>query len=222
MSVNEKLTDISNAIREHTSLTDALTLDKMAAAIPQVYVIGASHNEQIWNAKVYIGYAQGNGQDNMAFAVPFKPDKILVSNACAISTGSNSSTIAEKTLFMAGADLRSFSNYIGYVILTQTGSSTKHGRIAQSSAPTRYAYADGVLNVSLPDGYGAFFSKDGLYKIVAMKEDRADAELLAEEIALLPDGSSVTFWKARIDEAVTTEEWEALIATKPNCTFTLV
>ena len=51
MSVNEKMTAIADAIREKTGGTDALTLDKMAEAIPEVYGAGKqSEYDKFWDA----------------------------------------------------------------------------------------------------------------------------------------------------------------------------
>lgn len=50
MSVNEKMTAIADAIREKTGGTDALTLDGMAAAVPEVYTAGKqSEYDAFWD-----------------------------------------------------------------------------------------------------------------------------------------------------------------------------
>ena len=50
-TVNEKMTAIADAIREKTGKTDALTLDGMAEAIPNVYDAGKkSQYDEFWDA----------------------------------------------------------------------------------------------------------------------------------------------------------------------------
>lgn len=50
MSVYEKMTAIADAIREKTGKTDALTLDGMAEAIPDVFEAGRkSYDEELLN-----------------------------------------------------------------------------------------------------------------------------------------------------------------------------
>ena len=50
MSVYEKMTAIADAIREKTGGTDALTLDGMAAAVPEVYNAGAqTEYDKFWD-----------------------------------------------------------------------------------------------------------------------------------------------------------------------------
>ena len=65
-SVNEKMTAIADAIRDKTGGTDALTLDDMAEAIPEVYEAGQqSEYDRFWDAvqldengipKTYLNY----------------------------------------------------------------------------------------------------------------------------------------------------------------------
>lgn len=53
MSVNEKMTAISDAIREKTGGTEALTLDDMALAVPEVFDGGKrAEREYFWNSAI--------------------------------------------------------------------------------------------------------------------------------------------------------------------------
>ena len=62
------------------------------------------------------------------------------------------------------------------------------------------------------------------YIVLASKtETRTDKEILTDFVSGLADaGGTVTLSQAAIDAAVTDDEWAALLATKPNWTFTLI
>lgn len=85
MSVNEKMTAIADAIREKTGSTEALTLDDMASAVPEVFNAGkeAEHDE-FWDAAIadstsgVYRFAGTSWND-----VTFRPNKdIILSGSC--------------------------------------------------------------------------------------------------------------------------------------------
>jgi len=58
MSVNEKMTAIADAIREKTGIKEALSLDGIAQAIPEVYNAGYENGEKTAPKKPYIDSSQ--------------------------------------------------------------------------------------------------------------------------------------------------------------------
>jgi hypothetical protein len=67
MSVNEKMTTITDAIRDKTGSTEKLGLDEMAEAIPEVYDAGKqAQYDKFWNS--YMNNLNGSWAQKGAFA----------------------------------------------------------------------------------------------------------------------------------------------------------
>ena len=218
MSVNSKMTAIADAIREKTGGADALTLDGMAAVIPEVFTAGEKAEAKKIAAKHLIQTVFGNGTDTLTFAVPFEPDTVTI-------TTNNYRAVSAGQIMYYNVNLRSVSPYLGSMrALKSDESTTSFGTFNQSNISQVYSYADGMVSVMIPSAFGIVFRDDCELVVIAEKyETRTDGEIITDIITRLDndEGGSCTFSQAVKDAAFTDDEWAALIATKPNWTFTL-
>ena len=112
--------------------------------------------------------------------------------------------------------------YIGGVQTTQ--SSLSLGAAAIRRDQRMVSYADGVLTFTMVESVPVRFDANTDYIVLASKtETRTDKEILTDFVSGLADaGGTVTLSQEAINAAVTDDEWAALLATKPNWTFTLI
>ena len=86
------------------------------------------------------------------------------------------------------------------------------------------SYENGVLTYK-DTTLGYSFGNGVVYNIVAAKTGKTTKENTIVQIEQLPNESKsviLQYNAKKINENFTTEEWESLIATKPNWTFALV
>ena len=159
----------------------------------------------------------GDGTNIVTFACSFEPDCIFVTphGADAMS--------ADNAIMQMVFDRRSFARHGGMYRAKKDASNTQ-GTMASASGRTYFAWADGICTVEVPSSLNAPYITGTQYICSAVKyTDKSDRELLEEEIALLAEtGASIQYSKKRINDTVTEAEWQALIAQKPNRTFTLI
>lgn len=186
---------------------------KVASNVTRVFAAGESKHLLRYFTDIKVG----DSTNTMSFDMPFEPDAVLV-----VAHGADAVTTynAVRQMF---ADFRSFWKSRGIYIVRQNGT-FKFGNISSATLNNYFRIADGVCTVEVPAALGVPYANGAQYIVVAVKyTDKSDKELLEEEIALLADtGSTIEYSNARVLEAVTEEEWQTLIATKPNRTFTLV
>lgn len=219
MSINEKMTAIADAIRAKTGGTDALTLDGMAAAIPEVFAAGRTAGEAECSARHFVGKMYGSGTKSLTFGIPFYPDSILIAavNPRALSAGH---------IISFNCNLRGIGYYLGLTFYMASGgvisySSTTNERLANTVS---YAAESGQLTITLPDSISVGFHSDMIYIILAERhETRTDKEIITEFVTHLDDeaSDSVKLSQTKVNAAFTDDEWAELIALKPNRTFTL-
>lgn len=219
MSVNEKMTAIADAIRAKTGSADTLTLDGMAAAIPNVFAAGRAAGDAECAAKHFVGTMYGSGTRSMTFNIPFYPDTVLIAavNPRALSAGH---------IISFNCNVRGIGHYLGLSLhMNSEGAVTYSSTtIARLASTVSYSDEGGQLVVTLPDGVGAVFHGDMPYVILAEKhETRTDKEIITDFVTHLDaeSGGSVRLSQAKVNAAFTDEEWATLIAAKPNWTFTL-
>ena len=218
MSVNEKMTAIADAIRAKTDSTDTLTLDGMAAAIPAVFAAGESAEAAKVAGKHFIQTVFGSGTETLSFDLPFFPDTVVI-------TAVNYLAVAAGQPIYFNLNFRSVSDYVGSMrALKADGKTNSFGNAKWSNVSTIYAYANGKFDVVFPSAFGVAFRTDCAYIVLAEKyETRTDNAIITDLIARLDDeeSGSCALAQAKVNAAFTDEEWAALIAAKPNWTFTL-
>ena len=221
MSINEKMTAIADAIRAKTGGTNALTLDGMAAAIPEVFAAGESAEAEKVAARQFVTALCGNDENTISIPIPFKPDLILISSFDAYSRKSASTYNAMMYDFRAAA-----RSPVAFILYTNSKATASTTTVSNSNAKNLFTYAGGIFTFTAPSSTEYQLAKwrsELLYAVSAFKyTDKSDKELISEQISRLPDsGGTVEFASAAISAAFTDDEWASLIATKPNWTFTL-
>lgn len=192
------------------SIADQLL--EVANNIPLVFEAGEKKHIMRYSSVLVVG----NDTGALQFNCPFEPDYIVVTAHGATAQS------ASNTVVFALFDRRAFAR-VGGFFRTRQGGTYKNNA---SSTETGYAYfacENGICTVSPPSSYNVTFGNDTQYICAAVKyTDKTDKELLTEEISLLADtGAALEYSKLRINETLTDAEWQTLIATKPNRTFTL-
>ena len=174
-------------------------------------------------AKHYTEVKLGDGTNFFTVNCGFEPDLFMV-----FSTSSYPLSIPNAVSVVYN-DFRSMGKYSAY--RRQTDASAVQGNAnITTSAATRFFSREGG-NVGYDGSQSTsqtsrayVFDKNTYYTAVCVKyTDKTDAEILADMVAALPStGGSVDFSSIKVNGAFSEEEWQTLIATKPNWTFVLV
>ena len=220
MSVNEKMTAITDAIRGYTGGTDKLSLEKIAAAIPAVFGAGEAQRDKAWRERVYVSETSFNDTNGITVELPFVPDKL-----CIISFDAFTMSTAS-TYYVLLFDRASFSQRCALQGVVDDTLTVRTATLSNSTRDNYFAVSGGTVTFTPAQ---SFYWQTGLwrsnakYAILAYTSGKSDRQLLEEEIAALPEGGgTVTFSQARVLETVTETEWEELITAKGNWTFNLV
>lgn len=167
----------------------------------------------------------GSGTTEASFAIPFMPDIVQIFAFSAYAT-----TI-ENVYASVMLDTRAVTRWSGILTYSAVNGSlippTPSVVKATSIHSGLFSYENGVFTWNLAS-QGWVFSPYARYYVVAARFPNKDTKkMVEEELSLLPDavpeGSTgkLLYSKARVNAVFTTEEWEALKATKPNWTFSL-
>ena len=227
-TVNEKLAAIADAIRDYSSINIPLSLDAMANSIRIVSQDG--YNRGYWEGsaedcrtKHYVGTVMGNDASTISLSLPFKPDIIQVYSYCGYASTSNAIRNVE-------LDFQACGKYCGYILFNKADAySNVSAHFPTEWVLRRVTYDEQSSTLTIPirvDGYPDIkFKSNVLYNIIAIKTGKSQRESVMEEINNLPDesdGTTLQYNSVKINESFTTAEWESLIATKPNWSFSLI
>lgn len=223
MSVQEKMTAIADAIRDKTGSAGLLTLDDMAASVPEVYEAGRTAEKEDCDAQFFKTSFIGNNTTAVSLNIPFLPDILT------ISTFSDYATARRKnTLWTIEFDTRSASRYQGLIGQITSAGQAGLSRVGGNSLPNCYTYANGVFTWKHPS-LTPVFTSNARYFVSAAKFPETSAKAaITEEISLLPDtvpseaNGTLEYYSATVNKYFTAEEWAALIATKPKWTFSML
>lgn len=171
-------------------------------------------------AKHFVTTIEGNGEESLSFHVPFEPDALLVINYDTLNRYTNYTVQA----FIA--DLRALGLLAGNSFTSRSTGAPYVMTMTTTSLLTRYSRAeDGTVtlrNISAVTGYGRF-AQGVNYSVTAVKyTDKTDKELFTDLVNRLEGSGTVEVCQAKAEAAFTDEEWQSLIATKPDWTFTFV
>lgn len=173
MSVAEKMTAIADAIREKTGGTDLLTLDGMAAAIPEVFAAGVAEAEAACAAKHFVGSFVGDGTRVASFEMPFKPDILVVSNFSSEIMNTASAIASVHYNGYTGGTLHAYG-------CVSNGGNYYMSLMTASSVAAKLVYADGVMTVQNIGNstYPGFFYNGAEYAVIGVKLTNEAAEPL--------------------------------------------
>lgn len=220
MSVQEKMTAIADAIRDKTGSAGLLTLDDMVASVPEVYEAGRTAEKEVCDAQYFKTSFVGDGTKTLTVKIPFMPDSFsCVATSPLVMKKANSYNHIY-------ADPISAARYSAVVGQVTSAGQTGFSPVSTGSLQSSISYNDGALTFCI-NAISIVFQQDCRYFFYAVKYPGETTKSVTErDIALLPDtptGSyALEFNKSRIEATFSNEEWAALIATKPNWTFSLV
>jgi len=180
-------------------------------------------------SKHYTAVVVGDGTRVLKIPdVPFKPDLLSV---CALD---NDLRLAERQMSTVVLNFRSLDYIFGFTYLSSGPISGTMdlgyytaGMLATIQMNIKTSFeADGsiVLKNFLSNNLPVFFAAGVGYLVQASKViEKSDKERITDVINRLPAGGAytITLPKAVKEEAFTSEEWKALIATKSTYTITL-
>ena len=191
----------------------------------KIYDAGFTAANDLCAQKHFCTTATGNGEETISFHIPFRPDSLLVfvSEVGMYGKLGNNAFVS-----MFQADLAGFGLVAGRLMVFHS-TSEKGATFTTTSIYQRYNQADdgtvtlqNLLASSTPGN--AKFIEGAEYVIVAVKyATKPDKERITEYVRSLSSaGGSVTLNKAKVNAAFTDAEWAALIAEKPNWTFSFI
>lgn len=162
------------------------------------------------------------GNDSRVFevAIPFVPDAVCV--YCQdVYAGAKKDTYRG---FMA--EMRTAGGYMGQVSYRKSDGTATSSAVGATTGLSTFTYADGVFRFELPAANipTVIWRSNARYTVWAAHFPEENVkQLIIDQLERLPDeeGGTLTFSTKRINDLFTTEEWEALIATKPNWSFVL-
>lgn len=161
----------------------------------------------------------GDGSDTATFHLPFEPDEIQV-------FGFDPTVINTGYLMAFSYDLRAFGICAGYVYYGNSKGGATATIFSDAKAKLRYSRTeDGTATVK---GIGASnavvnFGAGFPYTVAAVKYvDKSDKERITDFVNRLTGSGTASLQQAKVNAAFTDDEWAALIATKPNWTFTMI
>lgn len=178
--------------------------------------------------KHYVQIVEGDGSDTLQFDLPFDPDILYV-----LSNDPELRALANSVCYVE-IDFSALGQLAGKFGGTNNTAGTGSYINLLKAAPAVYSgfferTADGMATVSgievTSGSVGlCYFTKGIKYIVLAAKLDLPSLKTRIESsIALIPDSMKRVYYQAaKVNEAFTDEEWAKLIATKPNCTFSLV
>ena len=170
-------------------------------------------------AKHFVGTAMGDGTNSISFEVPFKPDTYLITAINPLAT-----TISIAWYIITGETNNCQENIGVLRAVNDNATGFAGGSITNTLQLKNVTYKNGVFNYTERE-YRYNFGKNITYTLIAFKTGITPKEYTIKQINELPDtstGKVLQYNRTRINENFTTEEWESLIATKPNWTFSLV
>ena len=209
---------IANAIRAQTGKTDEIPFpDGFASAPAELVEVGKkSEYDRQWDA------LQENGSDSMDYRYKFfywsneayRPKYIVRSTKANMSYVYQNSRI-EDTIVVVDFSAAITCNYaFGYCSKMHTlrmivAEQNTFNMAFQAMYALVNVFVTGKFGSSIDFQWSKLLSKDSLTSIVSA---------LSTNVS----GQSATFSQEAVDNAFTTEEWNELVATRPNWTFALV
>ncbi len=182
---------------------------------------GLGEGAAICAAKHFTYNFIGDGSGSVSFHVPFEPDAVQI-------YGYDTKVLnMPNTLLTFGFDLRALGRLGGTLFYSSSGNGSAVGNQAAGYSRVLERYSrteDGVVTIKDVGGTSVslVFGNGCLYTAVAVKyTEQTDKERITDFVNRLTGSGTAALNKAKVEAAFTNDEWAALIATKPNWTFTL-
>lgn len=202
-------------------MNTAQQLMQIADNVPLVYAAGAQAEKDRCALEHFVAVVPGDGSQELHFTVPFEPD-ILSVTGFEPAAHKKANVVAQ-----LHANLASF----GYIAALSSAYNAA-GALATTAMTTesilnRYARQDdGSVTISNVRGAStdtvAVFQQDLPYVVAAVRYDKpSDAQRITEYVQSLTGSGTAMLSARKIYAAFTEEQWQALIAQKPDWTFTL-
>lgn len=184
------------------------------------YAKGVEEGEARCRMKHFVYPFVGDGSGTVSVNIPFAPDKVLIFNLNPLVQ----SRVNEVALF--AADIRAFGRYAAFTSLG-TGSSLGSATYTSASLMTRYSrQEDGLVtlcDLKISATATGVFTAGQSFVLVAVKDPEiSDRERIIAFVNGLTGSGTATLNQAKINAALTDEEWSALIAAKPGWTFVFI
>lgn len=184
------------------------------------YGEGVAAAEAACAGKHFAAVVLGDGTTELSFQLPFAPDVIyLLSNDSDLRLRENEVACVE-------IDFSTFGQLAGKKY-TSTGTSYSGKLCSYGTAYGMFSDEGNgwakIKNVTADNVVCKFSSGVG-YMVMASKFDLKPLKARIEEsVARLPDTTCKAYYQTdKVGAAFTTDEWTALVETKPNCTFSLI
>lgn len=221
MSVNEKMTAIADAIRDKTKETEALSLDDMATEVSKVFDVGKKvEYDTLWdnlqkygnrphyaNAFAFVGW----NDDIYNPKYPIVPTNVNGINN--IFNWNQDITDTKVPITAYGNCNGAFNHCVKLKRIPKlifSGITSLNSAMFQNCTALEEMYCEGTLDIT------------GLDLHWSTKLNKASIESVINTLSATTSGLTVTLSQTAVNNAFTTEEWEALEATKPNWTISLV
>ena len=202
-------------------------LKTVAENMERVYEAGCREGTATCEAKHYAAVVYGDGTQQLTFSLPFEPDMLYIfTNEPDIRTQVAVSAYIE-------IDFACFGLLAGKVGVTSGSNGTGvYANLLKSNSTVVSMYtrgSDGTVTIQNA-GYsningGDYVFGDGVpYVVLAVKSEMKDLKTrMTESVRRLTDTKCVAYYQThKKNAAFTDEEWAALIAEKPLCTFNMV
>lgn len=161
----------------------------------------------------------GDGSNSVSFYVPFEPDAVWIIGF---------DPTYNKAPYALGSfcyDRRAFGFAAGIVQYGLASGSSTSQAMTTKTALNRYSRTeDGTITISnLHSTSPVVFYSGYVYTVVAVKyTEQTDTERITDFVNQLENSGTVTLNQAKVEAAFTEDQWAALIATKPDWTFTWI
>lgn len=191
-----------------------------AAELLTKYAEGLDAGAAACAARHFTGTFQGSGTASFSFPVPFEPDLVLIVGFDPTYAVSQTSVIGACL-----ADLRAFGRIGGYCTYINEAGSMKSNLHSTPAVPPRYFRSeDGIFTArNLLSSTSFVFHSRYQYTVVAVRyTEQTDRERITAYVNGLSGSGTATLNQAKVSAAFTDDEWAALVAAKPNWTFTLI
>lgn len=198
--------------------------ENLMAVYDAAFARGEGKGQAACQGVHYTASAMGSGTRRMEFAIPFRPDLVIV-----YSTAPAAEQVPNSYRGVI-VDFRACGRNCGNALLCHSNGVASSTAFPVSYLYDLFHYENGVLTYEPPADKMVeyLFRREVRYNAMAVKyPGESGALLLREQIALLPDvvpqdsSGTLTYTREAVERYMTAEEWEKLIATKPNWTFVM-
>ncbi len=184
------------------------------------YAKGMADGGQLCAEKHFILCFTGDGNTSATFHVPFEPDVLHVFGYDPLGMNLTGAVMD------FSYDRRAFGLLVGFALYGSGAGGVRNAALGSSAVPKRYRRApDGTITVFDLGGTTAtaVFARGVVYTVVAVKyTEQTDAERIAAFVDRLTGSGTVTLQQEKVVGAFTDDAWAALIAARPDWTFSWI